>query len=89
MERLATALGRTRFATIESMDPAELARLPLADRLQAMEVLWDSLCHDDPTALSPDWHEAVLQDRRSQLATAPLSSLDEVESRLRPAMQRL
>ena len=29
------------------MQTAELVALPLADRLQAMEALWDSLCREE------------------------------------------
>ncbi|HEY2927238.1 addiction module protein, partial [Piscinibacter sp.] len=65
------------------MDMTELATLSLAERLRAMEVLWDSLCRDGATELSPDWHEPVLQQRREELLGQPTSSLDEVEARLR------
>jgi hypothetical protein len=65
------------------MDMTELATLSLAERLRAMEVLWDSLCRDDAPELSPDWHEAILQQRREELFSLPTSSLDEVEARVR------
>lgn len=45
-----------------------LAQLPLAERLAAMESLWDSLCHDDAADLSPPWHAAVLEARLGELA---------------------
>jgi hypothetical protein len=64
------------------MDMTELATLSLAERLRAMEVLWDSLCRDDAPESNPDWHEAVLQQRREELLSQPTSSLDEVEARL-------
>lgn len=40
-----------------------LTQLPLAERLAAMESLWDSLCQDDAAELSPPWHAAVLEAR--------------------------
>ena len=70
------------------MDLTELARLPLEERLRAMEALWESLCHDEPAGLSPDWHDSVLRERRVELAEKPLASLDDVETRLRQTVQR-
>jgi hypothetical protein len=46
-----------------TMDMAELAKLPLAQRIEAMEVLWDSLTHDDAYDPSPAWHADLLADR--------------------------
>lgn len=45
------------------MDMAELTKLPLAQRIEAMEVLWDSLTHDDAYDPSPAWHADLLADR--------------------------
>jgi hypothetical protein len=45
-----------------------LTQLPLAERLAAMESLWDSLCHDDAAELSPPWHATVLDERLRELA---------------------
>lgn len=44
-----------------------LTQLPLAERLAAMESLWDSLCQDDAAELSPPWHVAVLEARLREL----------------------
>jgi hypothetical protein len=44
-----------------------LSQLPLAERLAAMESLWDSLCHDDAAELSPPWHAEVLEKRLHEL----------------------
>ena len=44
-----------------------LTQLPLAERLAAMESLWDSLCQDDAAELSPPWHAAVLDARLREL----------------------
>ena len=39
------------------MQTAELVALPLADRLQAMEALWDSLCREESMEVAlPAWH---------------------------------
>ena len=49
------------------MNMAELTTLPLAERLQAMEILWDSLCHDDGFDPSPAWHADILAARLPEL----------------------
>ena len=65
------------------MDLAALATLPLAERLQAMEVLWDSLCRDDSADVSPAWHAEVLTQRLANIDPAAFGPLDEVEAKLR------
>lgn len=49
------------------MNMAELTTLPLAERLHAMEVLWDSLCHDDSYDPSPAWHADILAARLPEI----------------------
>jgi putative addiction module component (TIGR02574 family) len=46
----------------------QITELPLAQRIELMESLWDSLCHE-PTVSSaiPDWHLDVLADRVARL----------------------
>jgi hypothetical protein len=50
------------------MTHADLAALPVAEKIQLMEALWDSLC-DDPAAAAaiPAWHGEVLAERALQL----------------------
>lgn len=47
------------------ISPSDLAELPLQERLQCMEVLWDSLRTAQPD--SPEWHGQVLAERRSKI----------------------
>ena len=49
------------------MNMAELTTLPLVERLQAMEVLWDSLCRDDKFDPSPAWHADILAARMQEI----------------------
>ncbi len=49
------------------MNMTELAQLPLADRLQAMEILWASLAHDAAHDPSPAWHEEIVAHRIARL----------------------
>ncbi|MFZ4482222.1 MAG: addiction module protein [Rhodoferax sp.] len=66
------------------MQTAELVALPLAERLQAMEALWDSLCRDQTQAVVPAWHEEELNKR-----VAALDSGEEVATPWETAKERL
>jgi hypothetical protein len=50
-----------------------------------MEQLWDALCREGENMVSPDWHEAVLADRktRAERGEAKFLTLDQLRSRLR------
>ncbi|MDI1244972.1 MAG: addiction module protein [Rhodoferax sp.] len=65
------------------MQTAELVAMPLADRLQAMEALWDSLCRDT-TAMQtiPAWHEEVLGERLAALETGADSPIPWEEAKI-------
>ena len=50
------------------MQTAELVALPLADRLQAMEALWDSLCREEGEGVAvPAWHGPELAKRLASI----------------------
>lgn len=67
------------------MQTAQLVALPLAERLQAMEALWDSLCRDQTqTPVLPAWHEEELNRR-----VAALDSGEEVATPWETAKERL
>lgn len=46
----------------------EIEGMSLAERLQAMELLWRSLAAKPEKLESPDWHKKVLQQRLAQVA---------------------
>ena len=66
------------------MSIAEIQKMSHNERLMAMEALWDALCHEDREPMSPDWHEDVLKDRSSKIASgqATFLSLDEAKERI-------
>jgi hypothetical protein len=63
----------------------EIARMSTSERLQAMEQLWDALCRESPEMASPDWHHAVLADRkaRAQRGETKFLTLAQLKTRLR------
>ena len=67
------------------IDSTELERMSVAERLRAMDRLWDSLNQCGDEIPSPDWHQDVLADRkaRAQSGEAKFLTLAELRSRLR------
>jgi hypothetical protein len=65
-----------------------LTQLPLAERLAAMESLWDSLCQDDTAELSPPWHAAVLEARLRELAEGQHRDWQSAKNALRKLTER-
>ena len=45
----------------------EIEKLTLPERLEAMELLWDSLVRDASGVISPDWHGEVLAGRLEKI----------------------
>jgi hypothetical protein len=70
------------------LDLDALTQLPLAERLAAMESLWDSLCQDDAAELSPPWHAAVLEARLRELADGQHRDWQSAKDALRKLTER-
>ncbi len=74
------------------MQTAELVALPLAERLQAMEALWDSLCRDQTqTPVVPAWHQEELSKRVSALDSGEelATPWEEAKQRIRHRAEQL
>ena len=75
------------------MVTADIADLPVAERLKLMEALWDSLCAADSGAGSgagsavapPAWHGAVLDERMRLIDSGAdaISPWQEAKERIR------
>jgi len=61
-----------------------LENLSLADKIRLIERLWDDVCRVSGDVRSPEWHQAVLEERTKRLAdgTATVSSWAEAKERL-------
>ena len=64
------------------MNMAELSTLPLAQRLQAMEVLWESLSHDSAYDPSPAWHSEVLAPRVREIEAGQATDWADAKTRI-------
>jgi hypothetical protein len=64
------------------MNMAELSSLPLAQRLEAMEVLWESLSHDSAYDPSPAWHADVLAQRVRDIEAGQATDWADAKARI-------
>ena len=64
------------------MTATEIKKMNLRERLQAMELPWDSLLEDEDRFESPAWHEDVLRERKRKIDNneANFISLDELKA---------
>lgn len=53
-----------------------LERMTLADKLEAMEAIWADISRRPADLPSPDWHKAILDERRRLVAEGKLKFLD-------------
>jgi len=64
--------------------PAEIERMTRAERLKAMELIWESLVKEAGSVESPAWHGDILEGRLEKIrkGEANFLDLDEVRRRL-------
>ncbi len=68
------------------MTQVQFAELPLAEKIELMESLWESICHESSvTQAIPDWHQAVLSDRVARLDSGeePVAYWEDAKTRIR------
>ncbi len=58
------------------MDIAEIRRLPLREKLQLMEALWEDLRSNAGDIPVPDWHKELLDERRKAVEEGQEEILD-------------
>ena len=58
--------------------PAELEidRMTLAEKLRAMEALWDDLCRREESVPVPQWHKDILDERERAIAEGKARFVD-------------
>lgn len=66
-----------------------LDKMSTADKLAAMEHLWESLCRTPEDVPSPPWHAEVLsaREKRVRLGKAKFANLEAVKERSRKPTQ--
>ena len=49
------------------MTTLEVKKMSMIERLQAMEILWDSLIDEEREIESPEWHKNILKEREKKI----------------------
>jgi putative addiction module component (TIGR02574 family) len=64
------------------VDTREIRKMSRAERLAAMEALWDSLVEEETGIESSDWRRDVLEERRRKIESgkAEFISLDKLRA---------
>lgn len=67
------------------MKRSELKKLSAAERLETMEIIWDSLLDDENNIESPPWHRDILLERKSKIekGEAEFLSIEQLKAKLR------
>ena len=67
------------------LETAKIREMTMAERLQALEQLWDAVCREDEDVPSPAWHADVLADRKARATRGDsrFLTLEELKARLR------
>lgn len=50
-----------------------LNSMSIAEKVQLLEQVWDSLCQDKGEVRSPQWHAAILAERQRQIASGEMT----------------
>jgi putative addiction module component (TIGR02574 family) len=60
---------------------ADISKMSVQERLQAMEALWDSLSNETEQIHPPEWHEEILRERKQRHRNGKMEyiSLDELK----------
>jgi putative addiction module component (TIGR02574 family) len=53
-----------------------LDRMTVAEKLMAMEALWDDLCRDESQIPVQDWHKDLLDQRERQIESGEAKFVD-------------
>lgn len=49
------------------MNLIDINKMSFAERLQAMEALWDSILHEGKEIETPQWHQSILEERKKTI----------------------
>ncbi len=66
------------------MNTIDIKNMSTAERLQAMELLWDSLLSEEGSEVDPPrWHGDVIEKRKAKIknGTAEFISLEELKAK--------
>jgi hypothetical protein len=66
----------------------DLERMTIAEKLQAVEQIWEDIARNPEEVSSPDWHGELLEerDRRIERGESKYLDLEEAKRRIRKAL---
>ena len=66
------------------MEAAEIEKMTVRERLQVIELLWDSITHSSEDIEPPVWHSEILNDRKKIIESgkADWLTMDELREEL-------
>jgi len=69
--------------------PLKIDTMTLTEKLDAMETLWDDLCHHVQDVAVPEWHHEVLAAREADLAdgTARFDDWETARDKIRETLK--
>ena len=81
-DQLAT---ETKIPTFDDMSIPEIKKMTIKERLTTMELIWDSLCHEETEPDSPSWHETILTERKKVMDSpdAKFLTIEQLRERYR------
>jgi Putative addiction module component len=65
-----------RISSVIMSIPLPLDQKTTADRLRAIEEVWDDLCRNPANVPSPPWHKEVLGDREARIESGEAEFID-------------
>jgi putative addiction module component (TIGR02574 family) len=77
-----SALTQIRVMTSKAL-LEEILRLPVNERLQLVEEVWDSIAASPEDVSIPEWHKAEIDRRLDDPSSEPPLSDEELRARLR------
>ena len=54
----------------------DMAKMTKTEKISAMESLWNDLCQDESSIVSPAWHGEILRDRKRRVKAGTEKVLD-------------
>jgi len=58
-----------------------MAEMTKAEKISAMEALWNDLCQNETAVISPAWHGEILRDRKRRVKAGTEKVLDWAEAK--------
>ena len=69
IERRGQLASGAKSSTFGVTSIRDIKKTTIRVRLKTMELIWDSLCHEEAVAESPSRHETILNERKQMMVS--------------------